>query len=416
MSNSIFSRIDWISILVYLALVGIGFVNIYSATFNQGAPLLSLTSPIGKQLLFGLVGVIGGVLLLAVNDRLFEQLAWPIYGIGVLLLCGLFVFGKTISGAQSWYGIGGFSLQPAEFMKIAMALLIAKILSNMQTNLKSTQQLLKMAALVLLPMALIVLQPDPGSALVFVAFAFVLFREGLNLNVLYFTLLTLGLFLGSVLWDTPIMASITILCLSIVFLFLKRLKYKPKLRVFLLLGSLAIGFIFVSNYIFNSVFEQRHRDRFNLVLGKTVDNQGIGYNTNQSKIAIGSGGFSGKGFLNGSQTKGNFVPEQHTDYIFSTIGEEWGFLGSLVTIALFAFLILRIILQSEKHSTTFHRAFGYGVAALLFFHFFVNVGMALGIVPTIGIPLPFVSYGGSSLLAFTLLLFIYLNFDANRLS
>ena len=416
MSNSFFSRIDWVTLLLYLCLVGIGFVNIYSATYEENTLLWNLNMPVGKQLLLGAVGVVGGLLFLAVSDKLFEQFAWPIYGLGILLLLGLFVFGKTISGAQSWYKIGGFSLQPAEFMKIAMALLMAKILSEFQTNLKSWRQLLKLGGLLLLPMLLIGLQPDPGSALVFTAFLFVMFREGLNIRILYFTLGLLALFLGSILWDAPVMTCVVILCLSGLYYLLQRLKLKPRLRVFLLLGVFSTGFIFASNYIFNNLFEQRHRDRFNLVLGKTVDNQGIGYNTNQSKIAIGSGGFTGKGFLQGSQTKGNFVPEQHTDYIFSTIGEEWGFLGSCVTLLLFSGLIIRIIVQSEKHSNTFHRSFGYGVASLLFFHFFVNVGMALGIVPTIGIPLPFISYGGSSLMAFTFLIFIYLNFDANRLN
>ena len=301
-------------------------------------------------------------------------------------------------------------------MKIAMALLIARILSEFQTNLKSWRQLIKFGVLIAIPMLLIVLQPDPGSALVFAAFTFVLFREGLNIRILYFILSVLGLFLGAILWDTPVMTSIVVLFLSGFYFLLKRLKFQPRLVLFLLIGLIATGFVFTSNYIFNNLFEQRHRDRFNLVLGKTVDNQGIGYNTNQSKIAIGSGGFTGKGFLQGSQTKGNFVPEQHTDYIFSTIGEEWGFLGSFITLLLFGGLIIRIIVQSEKQSNTFHRSFGYGVASLLFFHFFINVGMALGIVPTIGIPLPFISYGGSSLMAFTFLIFIYLNLDANRLN
>ena len=301
-------------------------------------------------------------------------------------------------------------------MKIAMALLIARILSEFQTNLKSWRQLIKFGVLIAIPMLLIVLQPDPGSALVFAAFTFVLFREGLNIRILYFILSVLGLFLGAILWDAPMMTSIVVLFLSGFYFLLKRLKFQPRLVLFLLIGLITTGFVFTSNYIFNNLFEQRHRDRFNLVLGKTVDNQGIGYNTNQSKIAIGSGGFTGKGFLQGSQTKGNFVPEQHTDYIFSTIGEEWGFLGSFITLLLFGGLIIRIIVQSEKQSNTFHRGFGYGVASLHFFHFFINVGMALGIVPTIGIPLPFISYGGSSLMAFTFLIFIYLNLDANRLN
>ncbi len=416
MNNTLFLRIDWITLGLYAALVYIGFINIYSATYDENAAFWNLTNPITKQLLFGITGLLGGILLLYVNGKFFEQFAWYFYGLGILLLCGLFLLGKIVSGAQSWYGIGGFSLQPSEFMKIAMALLIARILSEFQTNLKSWRQLIKFGVLIAIPMLLIVLQPDPGSALVFTAFTFVLFREGLNIRILYFILSLLGLFLGAILWDALVMTSIVVLFLSGFYFLLKRLKFQPRLVIFLLIGLIATGFVFTSNYIFNNLFEQRHRDRFNLVLGKTVDNQGIGYNTNQSKIAIGSGGFTGKGFLQGSQTKGNFVPEQHTDYIFSTIGEEWGFLGSCVTLLLFSGLIIRIIVQSEKHSNTFHRSFGYGVASLLFFHFFINVGMALGIVPTIGIPLPFISYGGSSLMAFTFLIFIYLNFDANRLN
>lgn len=417
MNNSIFLRLDWLSLLLYLSLAVFGIVNIYSATYVEGqTDLFNLETPVGKQSLFFLLGLIGGGLILFLNIKIFDHLSTPFYFLMILLLVSLFFFGKTISGARSWFIVGGFGLQPSEFAKIGTALFLAKILSNFQTNLKTPKSLLQVSAILLTPMFLIVLQPDPGSALVYLAFFFVLLREGLNLGFLFVLLAAVGLFLGTLLLEIPVMVSIVVLLLVMVFLLLKKRRYKPKILPFVGIGTLAVAFVFSVNFIFNGVFEQRHRDRFNIILGKTVDTQGIGYNINQSKIAIGAGGFGGKGFLNGTQTKGNFVPAQHTDYIFSTIGEEWGFVGGVIVILLFAALIIRIVYQAEKQTNTFRRAYAYGVASVIFFHFFINTGMALGMVPTIGIPLPFISYGGSSLLAFSLMIFIYLNMDANRLN
>lgn len=417
MNNSIFLRLDWLSLLLYLSLAVFGIVNIYSATYVEGqTDLFNLETPVGKQSLFFLLGLIGGGLILFLNIKIFDHLSTPFYFLMILLLVSLFFFGKTISGARSWFSVGGFGLQPSEFAKIGTALFLAKILSNFQTNLKTPKSLLQVSAILLTPMFLIVLQPDPGSALVYLAFFFVLLREGLNLGFLFVLLAAVGLFLGTLLLEIPVMVSIVVLLLVMVFLLLKKRRYKPKILPFVGIGTLAVAFVFSVNFIFNGVFEQRHRDRFNIILGKTVDTQGIGYNINQSKIAIGAGGFGGKGFLNGTQTKGNFVPAQHTDYIFSTIGEEWGFVGGVIVILLFAALIIRIVYQAEKQTNTFRRAYAYGVASVIFFHFFINTGMALGMVPTIGIPLPFISYGGSSLLAFSLMIFIYLNMDANRLN
>lgn len=416
MKDSVISRIDWMSLSLYLILVVFGLLNVYSATYDETSQsILNLNSPIGKQLFFTILSFIAGGFLLALNVKFFEQFSFPIYLLSVLSLIGLFVFGNTISGARSWYGLGGFGLQPAEFAKMATAIMLANFISQLQTNLKQFRSLIKIAAIIIVPALLIIAQPDPGSALVFGAFVFVLFREGLSV---YFLLLLLGalvLFIATLLFAIPVVISLIIVVLSGIFYLLKRMKYKPTLLPFILSGIMATGFTLSVDFIFNDIFEQRHRDRFNIILGKEVDTQGVGYNINQSKIAIGSGGFSGKGFLKGTQTKGDFVPEQHTDYIFSTIGEEWGFLGSFFVILCFALLIIRIIWQAEKQTSQFRRVFSYSVGSILFIHFLVNIGMSLGLIPTIGIPLLLISYGGSSLLATSIMFFIYLNMDANRL-
>jgi len=416
MKDSVISRIDWMSLSLYLILVFFGLLNVYSATYDETSQsILNLNSPIGKQLFFTILSFIAGGFLLALRVKFFEQFSFPIYLLSVLSLIGLFVFGKSISGARSWYGLGGFGLQPAEFAKMATAIMLANFISQLQTNLKQFRSLIKIAAIIIVPALLIIAQPDPGSALVFGAFVFVLFREGLSV---YFLLLLLGalvLFIATLLFAIPVVISLIIVVLSGIFYLLKRMKYKPTLLPFILSGIMATGFTLSVDFIFNDIFEQRHRDRFNIILGKEVDTQGVGYNINQSKIAIGSGGFSGKGFLKGTQTKGDFVPEQHTDYIFSTIGEEWGFLGSFFVILCFALLIIRIIWQAEKQTSQFRRVFSYSVGSILFIHFLVNIGMSLGLIPTIGIPLLLISYGGSSLLATSIMFFIYLNMDANRL-
>ena len=305
-------------------------------------------------------------------------------------------------------------MQPAEFAKITTALVVAAYLSEIQTDIRKTSHLFRALLLVLVPVVLIVLQPDAGSALVFFGLFFVLIREGVDLRWLYFGLGLIAIFIVTLLFSPLTVSGVIALILFVIFNVLK--KSKNKLKLFLILVGASIFFSFSVDFIFNSVFEQRHRDRFNIILGLETDTKGIGYNINQSKIAIGSGGFSGKGFLNGTQTKGDFVPEQQTDYIFSTIGEEWGFLGSSFLIILFTLLIFRIVSRSEKQNSSYKRIFSYAFASMLFMHFFVNIGMTLGLVPTVGIPLPFISYGGSSLMAFSLMLFIYLNFDSQRLS
>ncbi|MFL2577347.1 MAG: rod shape-determining protein RodA [Flavobacteriaceae bacterium] len=417
MNNSILYRLDWWLILIYSLLIAFGIVNIYSATFNNTSTgIFDMSQPVGKQMFFLIVSLFSGILILAVNSKFFEQFASIAYYLSIFLLIGLFIFGKTVSGATSWYNIAGLSIQPSELAKVATALMIASLMSKVQSDLKNLNTFLKILGALILPFVLIIFQPDPGSALVFGAFFFPLFREGLS--YVYLVLFVSLMFLFFITLSFPISLVLMIITLLIFLLFFVFKNINKKIKIWPFIGSfiISVGFSLSVDYIFDNVFEQRHKDRINIVLGKTVDNQGIGYNMNQSKIAIGAGGLKGKGFLEGTQTKGDFVPEQHTDYIFSTVGEEWGFLGGSLMIILFCLLIIRIVIQAEKQTNKFRRIYSHGIAGVLFIHFFINVGMSLGILPTIGIPLPFLSYGGSSLLAFTIMIFIHLNFDANRLS
>lgn len=417
MNNSTLFRLDWVSLIIYFLLIGFGLTNIYSTSFTEVSfSLFDWSYPAGKQFWIFCFSLSFFPLILYLNSHFFEHLAAVFYTISILSLLGLFLFGQKISGATSWYILGGVSLQPAEFAKICTALYVASSLSSIQMDIKKRASLVKIIFIVLLPMLLIILQPDAGSALVFTAIFFVLLREGLDLRTLYVGLGLISVFILSLLFD-PISLSIALLILVVLVYRIILYSFpKTKKRPFLLTLCLATIFSFSVDFIFNSVFEQRHRDRFNVILGLETDAKGIGYNINQSKIAIGSGGLIGKGFLNGTQTKGGFVPEQHTDYIFTTIGEEWGFLGSCGLIILFTCLILRILYRAEKHTQPFPRIFSYCFASMLFVHFFINIGMTLGLVPTVGIPLPFISYGGTNLLAFSIMLFIYLNLDVNRLS
>jgi len=410
-------RLDWITIAIYLALVCFGITNIYSSTFDENQPeLFNLSRSIGKQLLFFGVSIAAAIFILAAPSKIFERFSSIIYLVTILLLIGLYPFGSTISGARSWYVLGGVSLQPAEFAKVAVALAIAKLLSEIHVDLRKLNSLLQVAFIIAFPMGLILLQPDAGSALVFGSFLFVLFREGLKPVYLLLIAAMLFFFLLTLIAPLPfVYVSILTVVISLYF-FSKKVNKKVVIFPYMIAVFISSGYVYSVDYIFNDIFEQRHRDRINIVLGKEVDTQGIGYNLNQSKIAIGSGGWEGKGFLQGTQTKGGFVPEQHTDYIFSTIGEEWGFKGTASVVLLFTFLILRILSRAEAQKNNFSRVYAYSVASILFVHFFVNIGMSIGLVPTIGIPLPFISYGGSSLLAFTILIAIYLNQDANRLN
>ena len=407
------TRFDWLTIIFYIALVGIGWINIYSASLNDStAGFFDMSQVYTKQLLFIFLSFFLILFILAIDAKFYERFASVIFIVSLLSLLGLFVFGKNINGATSWYSFGSFSVQPSEFAKAAAALALSKYVSDIQTNMQEFKHQLRSFLIIALPAIFIIPQPDPGSALIYAAFIFPLYREGLHAVYLLLGFFIVALFISTlafgVLWVT-----LGILLIVVLLLFMNR-KKRPHLLKYTAIAAACISFAFSVSYIFNNVFEQRHRDRFNIVLGKEVDTKGIGYNTNQSEIAIGSGGWFGKGWTQGTQTKGNFVPEQHTDYIFSTVGEEWGFAGSVLVVLLFLGLITRILLLAERQKGQFSRMYGYSVASILFFHFFVNIGMVSGLFPTVGIPLPFFSYGGSGLWGFTILVFIFVKLDASN--
>ncbi|MFW0738381.1 MULTISPECIES: rod shape-determining protein RodA [unclassified Flavobacterium] len=407
-NQSVKNNIDWISVFIYISLVILGWLNIYSSS------LLSTEGTYQKQLIFIGCTVPLIFVVLFVDGKFYEKYASIIFGVSLLSLAGLFLFGKTIAGQRCWYAIGSFTLQPSEFAKAATSLALAKYLSDTQINLKDTNRQIQALAIVFLPVLLILPQPDPGSALIYSIFIVVLYREGLPSWYVWTGFITILLFVLTLVLEPYVVVLISLGVLTII-----HFKGRVVDRNIILSGILLLvisGFVFSVDYVFDNVFKQHHRDRFNILLGKSVDMKGIGYNTNQSEIAIGSGGWIGKGFLEGTQTKGGFVPEQHTDYIFTTVGEEWGFAGSLVVIALFVGLFLRVIYLAERQKTKFSRVYGYCVAGILFTHFFVNIAMVIGIFPTIGVPLPFFSYGGSGLWGFTILLFIFLKMDANKVN
>ncbi len=409
-------------ILIYLALVIIGWVSIYSAAPVEVHGSIFDTSQVyGSQFIWIILAIALIVLIFAIEVKFFERFAGLIYVASLLSLAGLFVFGKEISGATSWYGIGSMSLQPSEFAKFATALALAKYLSQLDVSIKEIKHFLITSAIVLIPAILIVPQPDPGSALVYAAFFFPLYREGLSLWFLLLALIALVLFLGALLIGPWWISLISLILIGVFFAlsrkrYKKRLGSKPQPSWFVTAVIASIAFSFATNFIFENLFEERHRNRINIVLGRLDDSQGVQYNIIQSEIAIGSGGVLGKGLLKGTQTQGGFVPEQHTDFIFSAIGEEFGLLGAGTVVILFMLLIYRLVIMAERQKNQFARIYGYGVAGIFFLHFFVNVGMVLGLLPTVGIPLPFLSYGGSGLWGFTVLLFIFVKLDAHRMS
>lgn len=412
-NQNILNRIDWISILLYVILVSLGWINIYSASLSiKHEDVFDFSQIYGKQLILILLSLFLIIIILALDTKIYEQFASIFYMLGLLSLAGLFFFGKTIKGQTNWYVFGSFSIQPSEFVKITISLALAKYLSDIQVNLKLLNDQIKAFVIIGIPTLLILGQPDTGSAILLIVFVLVLFREGLpgwylSLGTICITLFVLALV------TKPIIIILGLLII-IIFDYFRTRKSQRNLFSTLAIFLLMSGFIFTADYVFDNL-KGHQKDRLNVLLGKEVDLQGIGYNTNQAQIAIGSGGWKGKGFLEGTQTKGDFVPEQHTDYIFTTVGEEWGFAGSILIIVLFASLILRVLYLSEYQKTKFSRIYGYCVAAVLFIHFFVNISMVIGIFPTIGVPLPFFSYGGSSLWSFTILLFIFLKLDANKI-
>ena len=466
-SNNLLANIDWVSILLYLLLVLIGWLNIYAAVYDENhSSIFDISQKYGKQLIWIGAAFVLAFLVLLTDSKFFTTFSMVIYGIMIFLLIAVLFFGTETKGARSWFEVGDFRIQPAEFAKFATNLAIAYIMSRHNFKVMRFSSLLTIGLILALPAGLIILQNDTGSALVYSSFILVLFREGLHGSILLLCFVAAAIFIMALLYS-PFTVLLVIIggtliafyyyrhdirelfqiilfigCGFGLFVLIKWMFnllisdyymlltvyvitsitaiypiYKRKMKnmiTLLLISWLCVGAAPSVNYAFNHL-QPHQQDRINELLGIRVDPKGTGYNVTQSKIAIGSGGLLGKGFLQGTQTKLNFVPEQSTDFIFCTVGEEWGFVGSTFVIVLLAVFILRIIKLAERQRSSFSRIYGYGVASILFFHVAVNIGMTIGMAPVIGIPLPFFSYGGSSLWSFTILIFIFLRLDANRL-
>ena len=406
-------QIDFLTVALFFILILFGWISIYAAVFNEEhQSIFDSTQKYGKQLIWIVTSLLmaGGILLL--DGRIFEKFAYPIYGITLILLIGVLIFGKEVNGARSWYAIGSFSLQPSEFAKFGTALALAKYLNGLNVSIKKLSHRIIAIIIIFAPAIIIAPQPDMGSSLVYASLLLVLYREGLPSKYIFGGLAFSILFILSLLMDKYYLGG-GILIIGILLTFTVR---KKKTAAWGVLGFTVLSIFFIASVdkAFNELLEDRHRNRINILLGKAHDPKGIGYNTNQSMIAIGSGGPMGKGFLNGTQTKFNFVPEQSTDFIFCTVGEEFGFIGTSVVIILFLGLLFRLVFLAERQKSTFSRVYGYSVAAILFLHFTVNIAMTIGLAPVVGIPLPFFSYGGSSLWGFTILLFIFVKLDSYR--
>lgn len=414
-NQSVTNNIDWITILLYAVLVISGWVTIYSASLpDQTTSIFDIGQVYGKQIMFIVTSIPLIMVLLTIDAKIYDKYAVVFYALGLVLLAGLFVAGKTIKGQTNWYSFGGFSLQPSEFAKIATSLVLSKYLSDVQINLKNTNHQLLAFAIIGFPVLLIMMQPDAGSAMIFLTLTLVLYREGLPGWYLATGAIAIVLFLLALLVKPVFIVLLALIIILAQFFVSRRAFRNPILSTLIFVGI--AGFVYSVDFVYENVLESHQKDRINVLFDKDVNMQAEGYNLNQSMIAIGSGGWFGKGYLEGTQTKGGFVPEQHTDYIFTTVGEEWGFVGGLVVIGLFVTLLLRIIYLAERQKSKFSRTYGYCVASILFMHFFVNITMLIKLFPTIGVPLPFFSYGGSSLWAFTILLFIFIKMDANKVN
>ncbi len=413
--ENIIANIDWLSILLYGLLVLFGWLSIYSASLaDNGGSILNFSTRYGKQLIWIGLAIILGLSILLIDAKFFSAFSFWLYFLMIALLVIVLLFGKTVAGSKSWIEIGSLSLQPGEFAKFATALAVAKYLSRLNIDLSKIRTRITASFIVLLPAGLILLQNDTGSALVYMAFVLVLFREGLSGMIIILGLWMTVLFVFTLIFGEFYVAGAIIAISLLMWIVAKKIRKRWKLLLSAVLVSIA--FVLSVNYAFDNVLEPHQKKRINVLLGIEQDLQGAGYNVNQSMIAIGSGGLTGKGFTKGMLTRYEFVPEQTTDFIFCTVGEEWGFMGVSVVIIIFIILLIRIIWLAERQRSKFSRVYGYGVASILFFHFAVNIGMTIGLAPVVGIPLPFFSYGGSSLWAFTILFFIFLKQDANRLN
>jgi rod shape determining protein RodA len=468
--NNFFSGIDWLTVGLYLALVLMGWFNIYAAVFDEEhANIFSYSQRYGKQMMWIIAAIALAIVTCLIDTRFYTTFAYPIYLCCILALAAVLVIGREVNGARSWFVIGSVQIQPSEFAKIAASLALAKYLGNYAGKLMRFKTVAILAAVIFIPPMLIMLQPDTGSCLVYLAFFIVLYREGLPQSILLFGIVAITLFILSlvmqqaqiyliaglifvgfvafwitgkrtkdffkgvgifaaillILWGTSFLLGnrfeiheivITAAWVSaLVFFILSAIKRIPFVRAITVFIASALLFTFSVDFVFDDVLSGHQQQRIRVMLGMESDPLGIEYNVNQSKIAIGSGGLTGKGFLQGTQTKYNFVPEQSTDFIFCTVGEEWGFVGTSAVVILFVALLLRLVFIAERQRSVFSRVYAYCVTSILFVHVTINIGMTIGLLPVIGIPLPFFSYGGSSLWAFTILLFILLRLDASRM-
>jgi rod shape determining protein RodA len=465
--GDILANLDWLSVFLFVTLVFMGWINIYSAVYDPSHPsILDFDHRYGKQFVWICAACIIAVIILFIDSRFYEFFAYGFYIFMIIILILVLLIGKEVNSSKSWFAFGSLQIQPSEFAKPAVAIALAKFLSIFNLNIKNTSNIFKVAAIILIPFFLILLQPDAGSAMIYFAFILVLYREGFSWILLLTALVLVALFFLVLVLSEFTMLAVIISCGAVAYFFFSRnfkhtligiaiylaffgllfgvseifglknslyksglislflslivytilvLNYRIKKGFYILAGvCLAVTYSFTVDYAFDNVLSEYQQHRVNIMLGIKSDPLGAGYNVNQSKIAIGSGGFFGKGFLNGTQTKLNFVPEQDTDFIFCTVGEEWGYLGSVIVVGLFAFLLLRLIMLAERQRSVFARVYGYGVFSVILLHFIINISMTIGLFPVIGIPLPFFSYGGSSLWAFTILLFIFLRLDASR--
>lgn len=410
-----FKNIDKLTVFIYLALIFIGWISIYAAEYKEyHHSMFDFSQSYGKQFVWIVTALVIGTVILTIDVKVFPAFAYIIFGLSIVSLIGVLMFGTTVNASKSWFHIGGVAIQPAEFVKFTTSLALARLIYETKSRSRNFKAIIKPALLVAIPVLLIFAQNDTGTALVFAAFVVVFYREGFIPG----WMLILGVFAVFLFVLTLIFNEFYIIgALSGLFviaaIFLRK---KPAMiRQMFLLLIIVNAYVYTVDYVYDEVLQQHQRLRIAVLIDETVDLRGAGYNLHQSKIAIGSGGVWGKGFLQGTQTKFNFVPEQGTDFIFCTIGEEWGFMGSFVVVGLFVFLLIRLILLAERQRSVFSRIFGYSLASIIFFHFMVNIGMTIGLVPVIGIPLPFISYGGSSLWAFSIFLFAFLKLDSKRL-
>jgi rod shape determining protein RodA len=413
--DTISTNMDWATALIFVVMVLFGWLNIFAAVYDETAhqSIFDLTLNSGRQLIFIAASAIIILGILLVDMRFYEATAYLIYGAILFLLLLVPIIGKEVGGNKAWLGIGSFGVQPSEFAKFATALAVAKFIGSAGFRMDQLRNQLILFALIGVPMGLILLQKDTGTALVFSVFVLMFFREGMSPFLIIVGVSAAFIFILTLLIENEIYLHIAIGVALIIAILMGKRKFK---RIALLtIGALLLmGVIESVDYVITDVLKPHQQNRIKALINPEADPLGYGWNVTQSKIAIGSGGFSGKGFLKGTQTKFDFVPEQSTDFIFCTIGEEHGWIGSLIVISLFILLLMRIIFIAERQKSRFARAYGYSVVSIFFFHFAVNIGMTIGLFPVIGIPLPFFSYGGSSLWGFTILLFILLKLDAHR--